>query len=89
MILTIEDRDTAVNQGYEEIARLQLAIAKRARISGDINIYNGNQMLSVKLYACITAIVEIPFNHTKEQNAIVHKLYNTIKLITKDLRQWD
>lgn len=89
MILTIEDRDTAVNQGYEEIARLQLSIAKRSRISGDINIHNGSQMQSVKLYAYITAIVEIPFNHTKEQNAVVQRLYNNIKLITKDLRQWD
>lgn len=88
-MLTINDRDTAINKGYEEIARLQLAIAKRSRMSGNVTIYNKKQMQSTRLYAFITAIAEVPFNHSAEQNKVVTKLYNNIKLITKDLRQWD
>lgn len=88
-MLTINDRDTAINRGYEELARLQLEIAKRSRMSGDVTIYNKKQMISTKLYAYITAIVEIPFNHDAHNNRIVTKLYDNIKLITKDLRQWD
>lgn len=88
-MLTINDRDTAINKGYEEIARLQLDIAKRSRMSGDVTIYNKKQMLSTKLYAYITAIIEVPFNHDPEQNRVVSRLYDNIKLITKDLRQWN
>lgn len=88
-MLTIHDRDTAIDRGYEEIARLQLDIAKRSRVSGNVNIYNKKQMQSTRLYAFITAIVEVPFNHSPEKNKIVTRLYNNIKLITKDLRQWD
>jgi hypothetical protein len=46
-------------------------------------------MLSTKLYAFITAITEVPFNHNPADNLVVARLYNSIKLITKDLRQWD
>jgi hypothetical protein len=88
-MLQINDVDTAVNRGYEEMARLQLSIAKRSRISGDVSIFNRKQMLSTKLYAFITAISEVPFNHDIEKNKVVARLYNNIKLITKDLRQWD
>jgi hypothetical protein len=45
-------------------------------------------MLSTKLYAFITAITEVPFNHNPADNLVVARLYNSIKLITKDLRQW-
>lgn len=88
-MVRIEDIDTAVDKGYEEIARLQLDIAKRSRMSGDITIYNSKHMLSIKLYAFISAILVVPFNHSIEQNKTVTRLYNNIKLITKDLRQWD
>jgi hypothetical protein len=60
-MLQINNIDTAINKGYEEIASLQLSIAKRSR--GDVTIFNKKQMLSTKLYAFITAITEVPFNH--------------------------
>jgi hypothetical protein len=88
-MLNRNDIDTAINRGYEEIAVLQLSIAKRSRISGDVTIFNKKQMLSTKLYAFITAITEVPFNHDPKNNAVISRLYNSIKLITKDLRQWD
>lgn len=88
-MLRRNDIDTAVNRGYEEIARLQLDIAKRSRMSGDVNIFNKKHMLSTRLLAFITAIIEVPFNHDPAKNKIVERLYNSIKLITKDLRQWD
>lgn len=89
MILTIQDRDTAINQGFEELARLQVDVAKRSRVGGDVSIYNKRQMMSLKLLAFIEALSYVPFNHSKEQNAIIYKLYSRIKLITKDLRQWN
>jgi hypothetical protein len=87
-MLQINNIDTAINKGYEEIASLQLSIAKRSRVSGDVTIFN-KKMLSTKLYAFITAITEVPFNHNPADNLVVARLYNSIKLITKDLRQWD
>jgi hypothetical protein len=87
-MLQINNIDT-INKGYEEIASLQLSIAKRSRVSGDVTIFNKKQMLSTKLYAFITAITEVPFNHNPADNLVVARLYNSIKLITKDLRQWD
>jgi hypothetical protein len=86
-MLQINNIDT-INKGYE-IASLQLSIAKRSRVSGDVTIFNKKQMLSTKLYAFITAITEVPFNHNPADNLVVARLYNSIKLITKDLRQWD
>lgn len=83
------DIDTAINRGYEEIARLQLEIAKRSRMSGDVTIFNKKHMLSTRLLAFIEAIIDTPFNHTSEKNKVIERLYNRIKLITKDLRQWD
>jgi hypothetical protein len=56
-MLQINNIDTAINKGYEEIASLQLSIA-RSRVSGDVTIFNKKQMLSTKLYAFITAITE-------------------------------
>lgn len=88
-MVRIEDINTAVDKGYEEIARLQLDIAKRSRMSGDITIYNQKHMLSIKLYAFISALLAVPFNHDIAKNKVVTRLYNNIKLITKDLRQWD
>lgn len=88
-MITIDDINTAVYLGYEEIARLQLSIAKKSRVSGDVTIHNKGHMMSVKLYAFIDAIVSIPFNHTAEQNKIVSRLYNNIKTLTKDIRQWN
>jgi hypothetical protein len=87
-MLQINNIDTAINKGYEEIASLQLSIAKDP-VSGDVTIFNKKQMLSTKLYAFITAITEVPFNHNPADNLVVARLYNSIKLITKDLRQWD
>jgi hypothetical protein len=42
-MLQINNIDTAINKGYEEIASLQLSIAKRSR--GDVTIFNKKQML--------------------------------------------
>jgi hypothetical protein len=65
-MLQINNIDTAINKGYEEIASLQLSIAKRSRVSGDVTIFNKKQMLSTKLF--ITAITEVPFNHNPADN---------------------
>ena len=88
-MITINDVDTAIDKGYEEIARLQLDIAKKARVIGDVTIYNKGHMESVKLYSFIDALSSVPFNHSIGQNEIIHHLYNNIKKITKDIRQWN
>lgn len=88
-MITVDDIETSVNKGYEEIARLQLSIAKKSRISGDITIHDKAHMTSIKLYSFIDAITSVPFNHSISQNNMVERLYNNIKKITKDIRQWD
>ena len=88
-MVLLEDIWTAVDKGYEEIAMLQLDIAKKSRISGDVNIFNKKQMTATALYAYITALSDISFNHNIEDNKIIERLYNNIKVITKDLRQWN
>lgn len=88
-MITSQDIDTAVDKGLEEIARIQLYIASRSRVSGDISIHNPLHITSIKLYAYIDALIHTPFNHDVRHNEIAEKLYNNIKSITKDLKQWD
>jgi hypothetical protein len=88
-MITIDDINTAVDKGLEEVARIQLYIAERSRVSGDISIHNTLHMTSIKLYAYIDALVHTPFNHDVRHNQIAEKLYTNIKTITKDLKQWD
>jgi hypothetical protein len=88
-MIIIDDLWTAVNRAYEELAMLQLDIAKKTRVSGDIKIFNRKHMESIKLYAYINAIHDIPFNISIEENKKLEQVYNRIKTITKDLRRWD
>lgn len=89
MILQIEDLYTAIDRGWETLAKIQLDIAKKSRVSGDVTVYNKNQLQSVKLYANISALQQIPFNHSIEQNKTIKILYNNIKLMTKNFKRWD
>lgn len=88
-MIHIQDIWTAIDLGYEEIAQAQLEIAKRSRISGDVTVYNKKQLISTELFAYLTALEDLKFNHTIADNATIEKLYNNIKVITKDLRRWD
>lgn len=80
---------TAINKGYEAIATLQFEIAKRSRVSGDVTMFNKHHLTSVKLYAYMDALDNVAFNHNIPDNKTVEVLYNKIKIITKDLRQWN
>lgn len=88
-MIILQDIWTAIDLGYEQLAQTQLMIAKRSRFTGNADIYNSKQLRSTELYAYISALEEISFNHNIEDNKIIEKLYNNIKLITKDLRRWD
>jgi len=88
-MIVIQDIWTAIDLAYEEIAQAQLDIAKRSRLTGDVTVYNAKQLKSTELYSYIIALEEIDFNHNISNNKIIEKLYNNIKLITKDLRRWD
>lgn len=88
MRLTINDIWTAIEMGYEDLSMLQLAIAKRSRISGSPNVNNEKLLVSLQLYANVTALEKIPFGRTQEDMKTAEKLYSNIKLITKDIRQW-
>lgn len=89
MILQIEDVYTAIDRGWEALAKIQLDIAKRSRVSGDVTTYNKQQRRSVKLYANITTLVGMPFNHNIDKNKDIKALYNNIKLMTKNFNRWD
>lgn len=88
-MIIVQDIWSAIDLGYEEIAQAQLEIARRSRISGDVTVYNKKQLLSTELFAYITALEDLSFNHTIDDNMTIEKLYNNIKVITKDLRRWD
>jgi hypothetical protein len=88
-MITIDDINIAVDKALEEISRIQHVIAARSRVSGDISIHNELHMKSVKLYAYVDGLIHTPFNHDVRHNEIAEKLYNNIKELTKDLRQWD
>lgn len=88
MRLTINDIWTAVEMGYEDLAMLQLAIAKRSRISGSPSINNEKMLVSLQLYSNVTALEKVPFGRSQNDMKIAEKLYSNIKLITKDIRQW-
>ena len=88
-MIIIQDIWTSIDRGYETIAQLQLDIAKRSRVSGDMLLYNNKQIKSTQLIAYLTTLEEFSFNHNIADNKIIEQLYNNIKLITKDLRRWD
>ena len=89
MVLDIDDIWSAINKGWAQIAMLQLNIAKRAAFTGDTDINNPQELACMKLYANIYALGELEINQSPEQNLIITKLYNNIKLLTKDIRRWD
>lgn len=88
-MIIIQDVWTAIDLGYEELAQAQLIIAKRSRLTGDVTVYNQKQLQSTELLAYISALAELNLNHNIDENKIIERLYNNIKLITKDLRRWD
>lgn len=89
MVLDIDDIWTAINKGREHIAMIQLRMAKKSTMAGDIDIFDADQLLCMKLYASIYALGELCINNNINQNLVITKLYNNIKLLTKDIRQWD
>jgi len=89
IILDIDDIWTAIDKGYETIANLQLAVAKKSRVAGDPKITDKKMHLSSVLYANIDALSSFNLNHSSVQNENIRILYDNIKLITKDIRRWD
>ena len=87
-MIVLEDIWSAIDNGNEALAQIQLSIAKRSRVSGDTTVYDENEIMSMRLYSNLVALTELSFNHTIVQNELIEKLYNNIKLITKDYRQW-
>jgi len=80
---------TAVDHAYEAMAELQYDIADRSRVSGDVTALNKAMTKSIKLSAYVGALEELDLNVTVVENRIVNRLYNNIKVLTKDLRRWD
>ena len=87
-MIVLEDVWTAIDRGNEALAQIQLGIAKRARLSGDTTVYDKSEIMSMRLYSNLIALTEFSLNHSIEENKTVEMLYNNIKLITKDYRQW-
>jgi hypothetical protein len=88
-MIIIEDVWSAIDKGYEKIADLQHEIARKSRTSGDINIYNKQQLISVELLAYLEGLEMLDINHEIGINDIIERLYNNIKLLTKNLTLWD
>jgi len=84
-MLTIEDIWTAIDRGYEQIAALQYAVARRAGISGDIREFEVEGGTSMELLAYIEALEGLDLGHSIKENKAIERLYNNIKILTKKI----
>lgn len=87
--MLIEDIWTAIDKAREESAQLQLDIAKKSLYSGDITVFDKMQVKSTALMAYVEALSTYDLHVSIEQDEVIETLVYNIKLITKDLRQWD
>lgn len=88
-MLDIEDVWSALDHAHEEIAQQQYEIACREPISGDPDIFNKPQLLSVELSMYVGILEEYDLGVSAEDNEVIETLTYNIKRLTKDLRQWD
>jgi len=84
-MLVIEDVWTAIDKGYEQIAALQFEVAERAPISGDLLEFQSEGQVSIELLAYIEALEGLNLGHTIKENKVVERLYNNIKILTKEI----
>ena len=89
MLIDVTDVLSAVNHAYEAMAELQYKIADRSRISGDVTLFNQQHIKSGALLAYVEALEELSLDITTVENRIVERIYNNIKVLTKDIRRWD
>jgi len=82
----IEDVWTAIDRGYEQIAVFQFEIAEKLPMIGDISVFNGRQVISMELLAYLEALEELSLNHSIAENKIIDRLYNNIKVLTKNIQ---
>lgn len=87
--MLIEDIWTAIDKAREEMAQLQLDIANKSIYSGDIKVFDKMQVKSTALMAYVEALNTYDLHKSTEQDLIIETLVYNIKLLTKDLRQWD
>lgn len=84
-MIILQDVWTAIDRGYEYIAALQYKIAHEIGIVGDHTLFDEEVAVSIELIAYLEALEELSLNHNIEQNKIIERLYNNIKLLTKDI----
>ena len=88
-MLIIEDVWTAIDKAQEASAQLQLDIANKSKFSGDITLFDKMQVKSTALMAYVDALSNYDLHKSVEEDRVIESLVYNIKLLTKDLRQWD
>ena len=84
-MIIIQDVWTAIDRGYEYISALQYDLAANIGIVGDITLFDTGVNTSIELLAYIEALEELDLNHNIAQNKIIERLYNNIKILTKEI----
>lgn len=80
---------TTIDKAYDEMAQLQLEIARKSRFSGEVNVFDEKYRQAISLNACVVALEGYDLNISTNENNIIELLTSKIKGITKDIQQWD
>ena len=88
-MLTITEIFTAIDRGYEQLAIYRYDAIKGSGTFGDLSACSALDEKALTLYAYITALESIDFNHTIIKNKRIEVIYNNIKKMTKSIKLWD
>lgn len=85
-MIGIEEVWTAIDKGYEQISALQYTVAKRSAITGNSRDFEKEGQLSIELLAYIEALEGLNLGHSTKENTAIERLYNNIKILTKEIQ---
>lgn len=87
-MLEIEDIWTTTDRGYEKLACIELSLAKRESMSGNIKTFKEDRIRSIRLFSYLKLIGSMELNVSVAQNNAIKKVYDRINYLTKDIKSW-
>ena len=85
-MITLQDIWTAADRGREKIAELEYYTSVRSRVSGDITIFNKNMILSMEIYANVSALEKLHIGVNPTQDRTIELLFERIKTLTQTFK---
>lgn len=85
-MITTQDVWTAIDRGREKIADLEYYTSVRSRVSGDIDLYDKNMVLSIEIYANISVLKKMHLGLSIAQDKKIALLYERIKTLTQEFK---